>query len=85
MAIIRVSGGVFTSERVRQYLAAFGRPISTSYGLWHVEIERRLFFGGGAIGQGDIRSGILVSPTETLVRGSTLLPQKGDEIAKKGA
>jgi len=45
-AIIRVPGGVFTSEKVRPYLAAFRRSISSSCGLWHVAIERRRFFRG---------------------------------------
>jgi len=44
--LIRVPGDVFTSEKVRPYLAAFGRPISSSYGIWHVDVIRRRFFGG---------------------------------------
>ena len=45
-AIIRVPGGVFTSERVRQYLAAFGWPIFSrvASGTWRS--KEGSFLGG---------------------------------------
>ena len=83
-AIIRGSGGVFTSERVRPYLAAFGRPISSSYGLWHMEIERMRFLGGEIrAGRHTIRH--TAFSDGDLFSGGGIFPQVGAEIAKMGA
>jgi len=78
-----VPGGVFTSERVRPYLAASGRPISFSYSLWHVEIERRRFLGGSIRAGGHTVRHIVFSDGD-LVPGGGIFPHLGDEITKKG-
>jgi hypothetical protein len=83
-AIIRVPGGVFTSEKVRPHLAAFGRPISSSCGFWHVEIERRRFLGGTIRASGHTVRHTKFSDGD-LFFGGGIFPQVGAEIAKKGA
>jgi hypothetical protein len=51
----------------------------------HVGGKRRLFFGGVQSGQGDIRSGILSSPTETPFRKVAFSPKWGPKSRKRGS
>jgi len=81
--IIRVPRGVFTSQRVRAYLAASGRPIFSrmASGMWRS--KEGCFWGGrsGASGHTVRHTGF---SDGDLFPGGGIFPQAGDEIAKKG-